>query len=112
MNKWICTDSESTIEEYTQYVKQLTKTKFHVVEHDTIYIDNIKKYIGREQIVDLNDYTEEEILEELKSYGYDKRQDLQIEAECIAEQDMETDIITGNFQDIINWKLSKGIIIN
>lgn len=75
---WICTDSDTD-----QWVKKISETKFEVLENGSI------------QEIDLSEYTDEEILSYISSYGYDLdsvkeiygMSANQIIAECIAETD-------------------------
>lgn len=107
--EWVQTDEGIYPDGYTQYVKRLSDVEFMVLEHDIVYIDEVKKYVGRQQCVNLEQESESYILEVLELYGYEERQEPQIEAECLAECNMETEIISSDFADILTWEREKGI---
>lgn len=75
---WICTDQDTD-----QWVKKISETQFEVLEG------------GFVQEINLADYSDEEILSYISSYGYDLdsvkeiygMSANQIIAECIAETD-------------------------
>ena len=75
---WMCTDQDTD-----QWVKKISETKFEVLENGMI------------QEIDLEKYTDEEIIDYISSFGYDLdsvkeiygESANQIIAECIAETD-------------------------
>lgn len=105
MGKWVVANRVNDIREHTQFVKQEGPHEFRVVEHGT--------YPEEDDIgptyVDLEDYSEEDILEYLKPYGYTERQEPFVEAECIAEQTMECELTSRDWNSIEQWEKNVGI---
>lgn len=87
MNEWILTDDDCC-----QYVKQLDKTVFKLIEVSVFgYNDESAVYA---ETIDLDDFDENDILEVIKGYGYTNIQEVvevygesanQIIAECLFE---------------------------
>lgn len=110
MSEWIFTDNID--DNYAQYVKKIDVNCYKVVEYVKYCIEDgheVESFTAYDTFIDLNNYTEQEILEELKAYGYEERQDPQIEAECIAEQNMDVAFTTDRFDDILEWLQKLGI---
>lgn len=87
MNEWILTDDDCC-----QYVKQLDKTVFKLIEVSVLgYNDESAVYV---ETIDLDDFDDDSIQEVVKGYGYRDIQEVkeiygdsanQIIAECLFE---------------------------
>ena len=97
---------------YRQYIRKINDHTFDVIEHVT-YDDKANHLFSYYMQIDLQDYTEEEMLIYLQPYGYAERQDPQIEAEIIAEtdghQEYDCCINADNIGDILRWQKQYGI---
>ncbi|QST02251.1 hypothetical protein IMZ31_22620 (plasmid) [Pontibacillus sp. ALD_SL1] len=121
-NEWILTD-DGTV---PQWVKKETEKEFDVLEIVPFYGDEEEaSYTIKSIYVDLSDYSDEEILNEIKPFGYESKEEVhetykeeanRILAECIAENMTEEDrdnfsehevkeFMKKNYGITVDWKL-------
>lgn len=108
--EWVQMDSDRNPEGFHRYIQEITPNFFNIIEHDTDWYNGPQMYYGYSTFTDLDDYSEDEILEVLRSCGFIERQNPQTEAACIAYQNPELEVFADNFEKIIQWKRIKGII--
>jgi hypothetical protein len=91
--KWICTDIDNN-----QYYRQISKYAFEFKEDRLIHPMTLETTIYQ-SVIDLNDYTIEEMIDECSLFGYDSDEvkewynnqkdsnELSLIAECIFEME-------------------------
>ena len=92
MGDWICTDGG------LQWLKQLNEKEFHLIEIRE-YPNGYNVATG---VIDLNDYTKEDIEKCITGYGYKSISDMisqykedtnQVIAECLFEQESDMNLV-------------------
>ena len=90
-NEWICTDPSCN-----QYMKQLGENRF-LFKEDRISNPKTKETYAYESEIDLSNYTQEEMFENVEPFGYsfnemctwiDEGGDISLIAECIFEMEV------------------------